>query len=79
MLAEEEDESDLPCDRPVSSRQYYLQLFHLGKNISSIASRDPATAVRVAGLLEKILNEMIETPPSPSPLKQIRLILVCRW
>ena len=60
-------ESDLPMDEGDSSKQRYLRLFHLGKNIASKACDDPETATRVAAKMRELLAELIDLPPDELP------------
>ena len=62
-LAEEEEESDLPSDTALNSKQLYLRMFHLGKNIASKACSDPETAARITAKMRDLLSELVELPP----------------
>ena len=73
-LEEEDAESDLPADESESSKQLYLRMFHLGKNIASKACNNPETAARITAKMRELLGELIELPPEPAPNDTTELV-----
>lgn len=73
-LEEEEEESDLPADQAISSKQCYLRMFHIGKNIASKACAHPETAARTTARLNALLEELLNLPPGGLPNDTTELV-----
>ena len=60
-LSEEEDQFDMESNDPdeFDARIYYLRLFHAGKTLSSLASRNKQTALQVLKLFNDTTNELL--------------------
>ena len=70
---EDDPEADLPMDQEESTRELYLRIYHIGKNIASKACRDQTTARRMVGKMRQLLSELVEVPAEDLPNDHVEL------